>query len=674
MTGTETASRWRELAAWLREELAPRPGRTAACARTTVGCTIVVVVAMVFEIPLPAYSAMIVLFLSRNEYIGTLVTAAGGAIAATLGIVLSLLFFMVDASEPALRIPLMAVSTFVGMFLVRTSALGPIAFLAAFVLVVSQTLIDAIPSTEALTRLVLWLWVVVVFPATLTALIDLAFGRNPGRVALETGLRLLDSVTATLLGRPSADAGDRQAEALELLEVLKHAQMADRRLRGLAEIDRRLIETLLALLTLLGVLPSDTPREIREWLANVSRECRAALASKDAPLPTPRTVPAELLRGLNGEVLSVVTAIADALGRLGADIARRRTGADAPGASAAPAKSSLLVADAWSNPEHARFALKTTIAVMASYFIYTMLDWPNIRTAVVTCFFVALGSLGETMHKLTLRIGGALIGGAAALLSIVYVLPQMTDIGQLALLIAAMSAVSAWVVTSSERLSYLGVQMGFAFFLGVLHDYGPTMELTTARDRIVGILLGNVLMTIAFSTMWPISALDRARQLLAQALAALGELVRGATQPLVDARLTAVRTAVQRVVQARHFVSIAAFETHLLQRVRQRETFEESAVRSLDRLAAAALVVVAQPNRSDVGDAARLQDERAAAWFSDAARRFAAGEPPPAPVHESELADAPPGPADAVPSLVRPALAARAFLQREMQHAATATR
>ena len=134
----------------------------------------------------------------------------------------------------------------------------------------------------------------VVFPATLTALIDLAFGRNPGRVALQTGLRLLDSVTATLLGRPSADAGDRQAEALELLEVLQHAQMADRRLRGLAEIDRRLIETLLALLTLLGVLPSDTPREIREWLANVSMECRAALASKDAPFPTPRTVPAEL--------------------------------------------------------------------------------------------------------------------------------------------------------------------------------------------------------------------------------------------------------------------------------------------------------------------------------------------------------------------------------------------
>ena len=129
MTGTETASRWRELAAWLREELAPRPGRIGACARSTVGCTIVVVVAMVFEIPLPAYSAMIVLFLSREEYVGTLITAAGGSIAATAGVVLSLLFFMIGASEPALRIPLMAVSTFIGMFWshvrARTDRLSP---------------------------------------------------------------------------------------------------------------------------------------------------------------------------------------------------------------------------------------------------------------------------------------------------------------------------------------------------------------------------------------------------------------------------------------------------------------------------------------------------------------------------------------------------------------------
>jgi multidrug resistance protein MdtO len=376
-------------------------------------------------------------------------------------------------------------------------------------------------------------------------------------------------------------------------------------------------------------------------------------------------LPAELLSGLDGEGVSVVTAIADALGRLGADIARRRTGADAP--PSMPTKSPLLVADAWSDPAHARFALKTTIAVMAAYFIYTLLDWPGIRTAVTTCFFVALGSLGETMHKLTLRIGGALIGGGAAILSIVYVLPQMTDIGQLALLIAAMSAVSAWVATSSERLSYLGMQIGFAFFLGVLHDYGPTMDLTTARDRIVGILLGNALMTIVFSTMWPMTALDRARQVLGQALAALGELVRNATQPLVDARLIAV----QRVVEARRFVSIAAFETHLLQRSRERETFEESAVDSLDRLAAAAFVVAAQPGLFDVGEAVRTEDARASTWLADTARRFATGQTPPEPPDRTALVAARARLPVVMASPLSAALDARIFLQREMEYVAT---
>src|SRR5262249_8773646 len=275
--------------------------------------------------------------------------------------------------------------------------------------------------------------------------------------------------------------------------------------------------------------------EIRGWLARASEACRLALASEEAPVPAARAVPLEWRDRLDGELLAIVIAINDALGRLGAHIAQRREAADAPHV---PKKMPLVVPDAWSNREHARFALKTTIAVMAAYFIYSMNDWPGTRTAVTTCFFVALGTFGETIHKFTLRVVGAMLGGLLAAVCIVYVLPEMTDIGQLALLIAVVAAGSAWVSNSSERLSYLGMQLAFAFFLGVLHDYGPTTELTTMRDRVVGILLGNVLIAIVFSTMWPKSALERARELLAQALAALGDLVRNAGNPPVDARLT----------------------------------------------------------------------------------------------------------------------------------------
>jgi hypothetical protein len=51
----------------------------------------------------------------------------------------------------------------------------------------------------------------------------------------------------------------------------------------------------------------------------------------------------------------------------------------------------LLAVDAFGNPEHVRFALKVTLAVMTCYFVMNMTHWPGIHTSVITAFFVALG-------------------------------------------------------------------------------------------------------------------------------------------------------------------------------------------------------------------------------------------------------------------------------------------
>src|SRR5207302_6429150 len=241
-TEAYAAHRAPELMAWLRDELRPTPGRGAAVARIAFNTTITVVVAMVFQIPLPAYMAYIVFLVSQKQRVATLITAVAGAVAATFAIALSLLFYTLDAAEPALRLALMAASTFVAFFFVRTSTIGPIAFLAGFVLVLTQTLIDHMPSPEALTRLVLWLWVIVAFPAALTTLVDLVFGRDPAKLALRTALHVLDAVAAMLRGKRAIDIDRLQVEALELLELRRHAQMADRRLRTRAKVDHRIIE------------------------------------------------------------------------------------------------------------------------------------------------------------------------------------------------------------------------------------------------------------------------------------------------------------------------------------------------------------------------------------------------------------------------------------------------
>jgi multidrug resistance protein MdtO len=219
----------------------------------------------------------------------------------------------------------------------------------------------------------------------------------------------------------------------------------------------------------------------------------------------------------------------------------------------------LLVKDATTNPAHWQFALKTTFALMIVYSVYTLLDWPGLRTSIVTVFFVALGSLGETVHKLTLRITGALIGGTLAGLCIVFVLPHCTDIGQLCLIIAVVSAGAAWVATSSEQLSYAGLQIAFAFFLGMLQGYAPATDLTVLRDRVAGILLGNVVMTIVFSTLWPQSATSRIRSAVAQAMRALAALIQSPLEAAANRE-----QAARGLVLAEHFRTLRGFELQLV--------------------------------------------------------------------------------------------------------------
>src|ERR1700733_15184175 len=164
------------LLAFLAQELAPREGRGLAVARIAAACTITVAIAMVFKIPLPAYMAYMVFLTSKDDVSATATIAIGGALAITFAVILTLGLAQISLGNPALRLPAMALLTFLAMFSVRTFALGPIAFLAGFVTVTMQSVVDDVPTTEVFTRTTLWLWVVVVVPVIVTMLINLLFG------------------------------------------------------------------------------------------------------------------------------------------------------------------------------------------------------------------------------------------------------------------------------------------------------------------------------------------------------------------------------------------------------------------------------------------------------------------------------------------------------------------
>jgi multidrug resistance protein MdtO len=559
--------------AFIAQELAPREGRGLAVARIAAGCTIAVAIAMVFRIPLAAYMAYMVFLASKDDIAGTARMTVAASLAITLGVIFSLGLAQISLGDPAIRLPAMALTTFLAMFSARTFALGPISFLAGFIVVTMQSVVDQVPNPEAFTRLTLWLWVVVVVPVAVNMLINLLFGPAASAVAERGVKKVLTDLGAALdSGEIAGRLGEWRAILVPLAEKSRNPPA---------------IHRLLDALIILEAYPDSIPPRERTRLSSLVRGCLGALRRRNLATEAPPETES------TPEALAATRAFAELQREFS------RTQAPQP-AHTEQKRHQLFVPDTLSNPAHWQFALKTTIAIMIVYSLYTMLDWPGLLTSIVTVFFVALGSFGETVHKLTLRIAGALIGGLLAGLSIVFLLPHFTDIGQLCALTAVVALIAGWVATSSERLSYAGMQIALAFFMGLLQTYSPANDLTVLRDRIVGILLGNIVMTLVFSSLWPESAITRLRGALADALRAIAALLRLPQNPETDRQRT-----VEALARADNFKALSQFEMEMLPRQRHLPDLD-----SIERLAGAAFVAASEPLARDV-------DVRAVASLGD---------------------------------------------------------
>jgi multidrug resistance protein MdtO len=187
--------------------------------------------------------------------------------------------------------------------------------------------------------------------------------------------------------------------------------------------------------------------------------------------------------------------------------------------------SGFLEQDAFTNPEHVHYAVKTTAAAMFCYVLYSLLDWPGIHTAFITCYIVSLGTAAETTEKLTLRILGCLIGAAAGIGAIVFLVPSLTTIGDLMAVVFLGAYAAAYVTGGGPRISYAGFQMAFAFFLCVVQGAAPAFDMETVRDRVIGILIGNLVVYLLFTNLWPVSVGRRIDPAIAALLRRLGTMV-----------------------------------------------------------------------------------------------------------------------------------------------------
>ena len=645
----------RDLVALLRREVRPTPGRLGDCVRIVVVLLSVIAIAETFRISEIALSGYIVLFVSGREAVTTILTALLAGIAVVLAIFVTIAVFMLSLSEPALRIPLMAVMTFVAMFLSRTATPGPVFFVAGFIVAYGLTMGDQVlglalqpatagnaeqfalpeivfvPPEEALLHFLLWLSLAVALPVMMLIVANLLTGRDPARLLYQALAERLGTAARFCAGESGAESrleaqafeGTAQLHKLHHLAGLLH-RGRPRPVWGASLIDEI---SRLGLLLLAWFRVAGDARDALQPAAAACRRAERALRDEEAPSAEPVAITAI------GAAQPVAERISRTLRAIEETLAGTAAGQQAHGAGKAPRR--LLAADAFTNPEHARFAFKVTLAVMICYFAMNMTDWPGIHTCVITCFFVALGTVGETIHKATLRFIGCLIGAGLGLGAILLLMPLMTDLGDLLLLLAPVTLLAAWVASGSERIAYAGLQISLAFYLVVLQGYGPTIDMYTARDRTIGILFGNIVIFVIFTTIWPVSVANVVRTNLANALEQLAALigfgVDGEISP--SARSAAGVVFGQAIAQARAVLVNDPFEASEVRRAARKRPIDAAVAEQIGRLfipVSAILDLLTDLAGHDLPqltqDAIRAYHQALTAWFRQAAMWTRSGE------------------------------------------------
>jgi Fusaric acid resistance protein family len=160
---------------WFKRQLASTPNRARRTAIMVGAAVLCVIISMTLQVPELSVTAYMPFFVSQETKLKTTVVGVGGLIGLTIGIGITLLLYKFTYGYPELRIPGMAIALFLGMWLSRVFVIGPLGFLIGFIVAVSQSVGEAVPSSEQLVRDLLWLWVAIAYGVGLTVVLNLLF-------------------------------------------------------------------------------------------------------------------------------------------------------------------------------------------------------------------------------------------------------------------------------------------------------------------------------------------------------------------------------------------------------------------------------------------------------------------------------------------------------------------
>ena len=551
-----------------RHVVEPEPGRFAFAARLALACAITAVVTAVFQMPSPALTTYVAFFVNKPDRMETIVLCVVMTILITLILGFTIAVAQLVADSSAWRVAAMTAISFGMLFLVSASKLRPIGGIVALISAYGLDLLGSVQSGDAATRTLMYPWLFVATPAGVSAVGALLLAPSPRRLAERTLARWLRTAVAVL----REPAGPALAELGKLLRGGDVEVAARLKLAGVERTSnpaalaalRQAADATFALVSAIDVMARSPlamlPESVRDALARAVEPAAAAFERGEHPqaVALPPLGPPGAVAASTWAAAATWAAIDDALAKLASAPVAPPPAAAPPAQAAAPKKpGGFLAPDALTNPEHVQFALKTTFAAMFCYLTYSILDWREIHTCFITCFIVALPALADSLEKLWLRIAGCLVGAGLGTATMVYVVPSFTSVTALFLIVLAGALVATWIAAGSPRIAYAGFQIAFAYFLCVVQDAGPAFDLVVARDRVIGMLFGILVMYAVSSRVWPVSV---ARRIEAGIRGAVHSLVEMAKASGDAARVRLAARAIAALGAAQDDLAVVGYE------------------------------------------------------------------------------------------------------------------
>jgi len=586
--------RWNSLLTWLpdflREELLTYPGRVALVSRMVVAATLIMIVGMTFRIPYTYQGAIYALMISRESRQATLKSAGTILLVTGIGAAYLLISVSFVINSPLLHFVWVIGSFFLVFYAISTLTNYTAAVIFAIMISLGVPLWDRVLPSETNVEDTLWLCLAVVIGVVITAAVELVFERQqPGDdvvVPISDRLSATERLMTRYAERSSIDAATKEQimqfamRGTSLLRrILRRSDYPVQysvEMAGVTALVGRLVD-LAATLTQLRFEASASDQKRLRNLASALANIRNELLNRRIPDPLqfntdeePAGVP--LLREMEHTVSLIPQAFAPS-----------RSTPDYLSLVDDIQRPSLLASDAFVNPDHLRFALKGCLAASICYVIYNAMEWPGISTSVNTCLLTALSTIGASHQKQILRILGALVGGLVlGMGSQMLILPHLDSIAGFVLLFVAVTALAAWFMTSSPRLSYFGMQIAVSFYLINVTEFRMQTSLEVARDRVVGILLGLFAMWLIFDQLWGVPAARELKETFISNLRLLAQFAREPVSKDLKAA-TARRFALGETINANLDKVRALADGVLLELGRSRE--QDLALRSLIRRA-----------------------------------------------------------------------------------------